>query len=109
MAEASESRTEIERHRDAYYASNASTVADANAGRVAAIPEAQRRVLMALCRPAMEGGPRVSPPTNDEIAAELHISHDTVRTHVRNAMNKVGARSRAHLVAKVLAEGHALG
>ena len=43
-----------------------------------------------------------------EIAAELHIAHDTVRTHVRNAMTKVGARSRAHLVAKVLGEGHAL-
>ena len=42
-----------------------------------------------------------------EIAAELHISHDTVRTHVRNAMAKVGARSRAHLVAKTLGEGHA--
>jgi PAS domain S-box-containing protein len=43
-----------------------------------------------------------------EIASELHIAHDTVRTHVRNAMKKVGARSRAHLVAKVLGEGHAL-
>jgi PAS domain S-box-containing protein len=43
-----------------------------------------------------------------EIADELHIAHDTVRTHVRNAMKKVGARSRAHLVAKVLGEGHAL-
>ena len=41
-----------------------------------------------------------------EIADELHISHGTVRTHVRNAMTKVGARSRAHLVAKALAEGH---
>jgi DNA-binding CsgD family transcriptional regulator len=43
-----------------------------------------------------------------EVAEELHIAHDTVRTHVRNAMKKVGARSRAHLVAKVLGEGHAL-
>jgi PAS domain S-box-containing protein len=43
-----------------------------------------------------------------EIAAELHIAHDTVRTHVRNAMKKTGARSRAHLVAKVLGEGHIL-
>jgi DNA-binding CsgD family transcriptional regulator len=42
-----------------------------------------------------------------EIADELHISHETVRTHVRNAMEKLGARSRAHLVAKSLAEGHA--
>ena len=39
-----------------------------------------------------------------EIAAELHISHETVRTHVRNAMDKLGARSRAHLVAKALGE-----
>lgn len=42
--------------------------------------------------------------TGPEIADELGISHDTVRTHVRNAMGKVAARSRAHLVAKALAE-----
>jgi DNA-binding CsgD family transcriptional regulator len=46
--------------------------------------------------------------TGPEIADELSISHDTVRTHVRNAMTKVGARSRAHLVAKALGDGHAL-
>jgi DNA-binding CsgD family transcriptional regulator len=44
-----------------------------------------------------------------EIAEELQISHDTVRTHVRNAMAKTGARSRAHLVAKALGNGHVLG
>jgi PAS domain S-box-containing protein len=43
-----------------------------------------------------------------EIAAALHISHNTVRTHVRNAMIKVGARSRAQLVAKALGDGHVL-
>jgi PAS domain S-box-containing protein len=42
--------------------------------------------------------------TSPEIAGELGISPDTVRTHVRNAMAKVGARSRAHLVAKALGE-----
>jgi PAS domain S-box-containing protein len=41
-----------------------------------------------------------------EIAEELHIAHDTVRTHVRNAQAKLGARSRAQLVAMALAEGH---
>jgi PAS domain S-box-containing protein len=41
-----------------------------------------------------------------EIADELGISHETVRTHVSNAMEKLGARSRAHLVARALAEGH---
>jgi PAS domain S-box-containing protein len=47
--------------------------------------------------------------TGPEIADELHISHDTVRTHVRNAMAKIGARSRAHLVARALGDGHILG
>jgi DNA-binding CsgD family transcriptional regulator len=46
--------------------------------------------------------------TGPEIADELHISPATVRTHARNAMSKMGARSRAHLVAKVLGEGVAL-
>ncbi len=41
-----------------------------------------------------------------EIADELGIAHDTVRTHVRNSMDKIGARSRAHLVAKALGDGH---
>jgi PAS domain S-box-containing protein len=44
--------------------------------------------------------------TGPEIAAELGISNETVRTHVRNAMTKLGARSRAHLVAKALGEAH---
>ncbi len=41
-----------------------------------------------------------------EIARELHISPETVRTHVRNAMSKLGARTRAQLVALVLCGGH---
>jgi PAS domain S-box-containing protein len=41
-----------------------------------------------------------------EIAAELHISYATVRTHVRNAQEKLGAQSRAQLVAMTLGEGH---
>ena len=44
--------------------------------------------------------------TGPEIADELSIAHDTVRTHARNAMTKLGARSRAHLVAKALTDGH---
>lgn len=40
-----------------------------------------------------------------EVAAELQLAHNTVRTHVRNAMAKSGARSRAQLVAQALGEG----
>jgi DNA-binding CsgD family transcriptional regulator len=43
-----------------------------------------------------------------EIAEELHLSHNTVRTHVSNSMAKLGARSRAHLVAKALGDGIAI-
>jgi PAS domain S-box-containing protein len=43
--------------------------------------------------------------TGPEIAAELFVAHHTIRTHVRNAMNKTGARTRAQLVAMAMAEG----
>jgi PAS domain S-box-containing protein len=39
------------------------------------------------------------------IAADLCLSPETVRSHVRNAMAKTGAHTRAQLVAIVLAEG----
>ena len=44
--------------------------------------------------------------TSREIAEKLFISEATVRTHVRNSMTKLGARTRAHLVAIALADGH---
>lgn len=40
-----------------------------------------------------------------QIAADLNLSPATVRSHVRNAMVKVGAHTRAQLVALVLGEG----
>jgi PAS domain S-box-containing protein len=43
--------------------------------------------------------------TGPEVADELQLAHNTVRTHVRNAMVKSGTRSRAQLVAKALGEG----
>ncbi len=39
-----------------------------------------------------------------DIAEILFISPATVRTHVRNAMGKLGARTRARLVAIVLTD-----
>ena len=38
------------------------------------------------------------------IAKELHIAESTVRAHVRNAMGRLGARTRAHLVAIALCQ-----
>src|SRR3954454_20762139 len=43
--------------------------------------------------------------TSREIADDLYISSETVRTHVRNAMEKTGTRTRAHLVAAAICRG----
>lgn len=40
--------------------------------------------------------------TTRDIADELRLSLETVRTHIRNAMGKLRARTRAQLVAKAL-------
>jgi PAS domain S-box-containing protein len=42
--------------------------------------------------------------TTRQVAADLSLSPETIRSHVRNAMVKTGARTRAQLVALVLAE-----
>lgn len=42
--------------------------------------------------------------STDSIAATLHLSPHTVRTHVKNLLRKLDARSRAHAVAIGLTE-----
>lgn len=49
---------------------------------VVSVPPSQRRVLVALCRPLREA-PYAPPATNKAIAAELTLSIDTVKTHLR--------------------------
>ena len=43
--------------------------------------------------------------TTRQIAADLQLSPDTIRAHVRNAMAKTGAHTRAQLVALALGAG----
>jgi hypothetical protein len=47
------------------------------------ISPAQRRVLVALCRPYHEGGSFAAPATNQQIAEELVLGVDAVKTHMR--------------------------
>jgi DNA-binding CsgD family transcriptional regulator len=42
--------------------------------------------------------------TTDEIGLLLGVSPHTVRTHVKNLMRKLGARTRAHAVAIAMSE-----
>jgi DNA-binding NarL/FixJ family response regulator len=43
--------------------------------------------------------------SGEEAAKQLYLSPETVRTHVRNAMGKLGAATRAHAVALALQRG----
>lgn len=71
---------------------------------VAEISAAQRRVLIALARPYFVGGSFATPATNREIAEELFLSIDTVKTHLRALTLKFGIqdlpqqRKRSRLV-----------
>lgn len=50
---------------------------------VQSLTDSQRRVLVALCRPFSDGGSFAVPATNQEIADEVFLSVDAVKTHLR--------------------------
>jgi DNA-binding CsgD family transcriptional regulator len=41
----------------------------------------------------------------DEMAAALHLSAHTIRSHTKSALRKLGARTRAHAVAIAYSNG----
>jgi hypothetical protein len=87
------------------------TVVSADALTAAGVSPAQRRVLVALCRPFKEGAAFATPATNGEIAAELHLSVDAVKTHLRALFEKFGVedlpqnQKRVGLVERALQSG----
>ncbi|HEY3020030.1 MAG TPA: FHA domain-containing protein [Solirubrobacteraceae bacterium] len=56
----------------------------------AALTDAQRRVLVELCRPVADPRGHGAPATNLEIAGELFLSVDAVKTHLRALYAKFG-------------------
>jgi FHA domain/Bacterial regulatory proteins, luxR family len=56
----------------------------------ASLSDAQRRVLVALCRPFKETSGYVTPATNQQIADELFLSVDAIKTHLRALFGKFG-------------------
>jgi pSer/pThr/pTyr-binding forkhead associated (FHA) protein len=75
------------------------------------VSEAQRRVLLALCRPFAAAPAFATPPGNQEIADELVLSVDAVKTHMRTLYAKFGLddlpqqRKRTRLVELALLTG----
>jgi pSer/pThr/pTyr-binding forkhead associated (FHA) protein len=77
----------------------------------ATVSPAQRRVLLALCRPYKDGSAFATPATNQQIGEELHLSVDAVKTHMRALFEKLGVealpqnRKRVALVQRALQSG----
>jgi len=75
------------------------------------VSEAQKRVLVALCRPYKGGAAFATPATNQRIASELVLSLDAVKGHLRALFAKFGVddlppnEKRVRLVERVLAAG----
>jgi FHA domain-containing protein len=64
--------------------SEASTVLGDDAELAASVTPAQRRVLVALCRPFAGGSAFATPATNPQIAEELFLTVAAVKTHLRS-------------------------
>ena len=77
----------------------------------ASVSPAQRRVLVALCRPFKGAIGFATPATNAQIAGELHLSVDAVKTHLRALFEKFEVeqlpqnRKRVALVERAMQSG----
>ena len=88
-----------------------STVIAADPLEATGVSPAQKRVLIALCRPYKDGAAFATPATNGQIAEELHLSVDAVKTHLRALFEKFGVgdvpqnQKRVALVERALQSG----
>jgi hypothetical protein len=79
------------------------------------VSDAQRRVLVALCRPFRDAERFATPATNQEIADELVLSLDAVKSHMRVLFARFGVEDlppnekRTRLVERALAGGAVRG
>jgi predicted component of type VI protein secretion system len=104
-------RTAVHYRRPGAARCSEETVIASEAQAAATISPAQRKVLLALCRPYKDGGNFATPATNQEIGAELHLSVDAVKTHMRALFEKLGVgdlpqnQKRAAVVERALQAG----
>lgn len=64
------------------------TVPAGDTPTAASVTDTQRRILIALCRPYREGSDFATPESNREIAAEVFLSVDAVKAHLRSLFEK---------------------
>jgi hypothetical protein len=66
------------------------TVASGELPELPSLTDTQRRVLIALCRPYMEGGEFRVPASNQQIADEVFLGVDAVKRHLRALFQRFG-------------------
>src|SRR5262249_4503006 len=80
-------------------------------GQIAAVTDAQRRVLVALCAPFRDGDRFAAAPTNQQIADERFLSTEAVKPPLRELYRRFGleelpqSQKRARLVERALSLG----
>jgi hypothetical protein len=52
------------------------------------LTDTQRKILVALCRPYKTGGGFTTPASNNEVAGEVFLSVDAVKTHLRTLFQR---------------------
>ena len=77
-------------YRSPQPARGSATVVATDRSRLPDLTDAQRRVLIALCRPFREGSQYATPATNQQIADEVFLSLDAVKGHLRVLFEKFG-------------------
>lgn len=89
----------------------ATIIADEAMLAAPSVSDAQRKVLIGLCRPYRDGAPFATPATNQAIAEELFLSLDAVKSHLRLLFQKFGVdglppnQKRVRLVERAIATG----
>ncbi len=87
-----------------------STVSSQGVAPVLPLSPMQRKILIALCRP-VQASDTATPATNRQISAEVHLTVDAVKAHLRVLFERYGLaglaqnEKRARLVATVLLSG----
>ena len=78
---------------------------------VSSLSRTQRQILVALCRPYKQDNPYATPASNLQIAAEVFLSVDAVKTHMRALFERLAVgdlpqnRKRAALAERALQSG----
>lgn len=98
-------------YRDVRGGTSQMTQVEAQVLTVSSLSATQRQILTALCRPYKQENPYVTPASNLQVAEELFLSVDAVKTHLRILFQKFHIedlpqnQKRAKLVERAFALG----